>query len=157
MVFMTRFGGRWANTGTEECGLDLFLCHTAFAWTAGWTDLNGSDLEPNQTPRGWAAARDISSRLCCSNHTGLVSPEFLRMQESFMFQGCLWSFISRECDAFLSTFSKWQNPTHPSKPAEVPCPLRSILRAFPTAISGRHFWLLLCISVVLYILVFYYY
>lgn len=56
----------------------------------------------------------------------------------------LCSFISREFSAFLSfTFCKWQNPTHPSKPAEMPCPLKSTLRTFLTGVSGRHFGLLL--------------
>lgn len=81
--------------------------------------MNGLDLEIKRTPRAWAADRDASSSLCCSNHIELVSCDFLSMLESFVCvpRGCLlYSFISRKCNAVFSfTLSRGQNP-HPSKP-----------------------------------------
>lgn len=63
-----------------------------------------------ETPGGgWAAGRDASSRHCCSDDTGLASPDFWGMQGSLRPQCCFsHSFFSRESNAFRSfTFPKW--------------------------------------------------
>ena len=62
---------------------------------------------------------------------------------NFVPPGCfLCSFVSRECNAFLSfTFSRGKILLILQNQAQVPCPLKSFPENLPTITSGRKFWL----------------